>query len=71
MDKYSLIITKSDSRANVEYPDYPSVMSAYHSELASDYLYFAEGTIDFFTVMVTNLSGDIIVKEFQCKQEGA
>lgn len=43
-------------------------MNAYHSELASDYLYFEDGTIDQFTIMVINQSGDTIAKEFKFRQ---
>lgn len=68
---YYLIIIKSDSQAISEHESEVSAMSAYHSELASDYLYFNDGTIDRFTIMVCNQSGDVIAKEFKCKQASA
>ena len=67
---YYRIIIKSDSQAVFSHTSLEDAMSAYHSELASDYLYFEQGTIDFFTVMIVNQSGDIIIKEFKAKQEG-
>ena len=67
-EMYYLIVIKSDSQAIFAHESEVSAMSAYHSELASDYLYFEDGTIDRFTIMVTNQSGDVIAKEFKCKQ---
>lgn len=64
---YYLIVLK-DSQAVFKYDNLESAMSAYHSELASDYIYFNDGTIDFFTVMVVNQSGDTVAKEFKFKQ---
>lgn len=64
---YYLIVLK-DSQAVFKYDNLESAMSAYHSELASDYIYFEDGTIDFFTVMVVNQSGDTVAKEFKFKQ---
>lgn len=68
---YGLVIIKSDAQAIFMHDTLESAMSAYHSELASDYLYFADGTIDRFTVMVINQSGDTVIKEFKFRQEGA
>lgn len=65
---YYLIVLK-DSQAVFKYDNLESAMSAYHSELASDYIYFNDGTIDFFTVMVANQSGDTVAKEFKFKQD--
>lgn len=65
---YYLIVLK-DSQAVFKYDNLESAMSAYHSELASDYIYFNDGTIDFFTVMVVNQSGDTVAKEFKFKQD--
>lgn len=65
---YYLIVLK-DSQAVFKYDNLESAMSAYHSELASDYIYFEDGTIDFFTVMVVNQSGDTVAKEFKFKQD--
>lgn len=67
---YYLIVIKSDSQAIFAHESEVAAMSAYHSELASDYLYFEDGTIDRFTIMVTNQSGDVIAKEFKCRVEG-
>lgn len=64
---YYLIIIKSDSQAIFAHESEVVAMSAYHSELASDYLYYEDGTIDRFTIMVTNQSGDVIAKEFKCR----
>lgn len=64
---YYLIVLK-DSQAVSKFDNLESAMSAYHSELASDYIYFEDGTIDFFTVMVVNQSGDTVAKEFKFKQ---
>lgn len=64
---YYLIVLK-DSQAVFKHDSLESAMSAYHSELASDYIYFNDGTIDFFTVMVVNQSGDTVAKEFKFKQ---
>lgn len=66
---FYLIVIKSDSQAIFPHESEVSAMSAYHSELASDYLYYEDGTIDRFTIMVCNQSGDVIVKEFKCRQE--
>jgi hypothetical protein len=68
---YYRIVIKSDSQAVFAHNSLEDAMSAYHSELASDYLYFADGTIDHFTVMIVNQSGDIVAKEFKYRQEGA
>lgn len=65
---YYLIVLK-DSQAVFKYDNLESAMSAYHSELASDYIYFNDGTIDFFTVLVMNQSGDTVAKEFKFKQD--
>ena len=65
---YYLIVLK-DSQAVFKHDNLESAMSAYHSELASDYIYFEDGTIDFFTVMVVNQSGDTVAKEFKFKQD--
>lgn len=64
---YYLIVLK-DSQAVSKFDNLESAMSAYHSELASDYIYFEDGTIDFFTVLVMNQSGDTVAKEFKFKQ---
>lgn len=64
---FYLIVLK-DSQAVTKFDNLESAMSAYHSELASDYIYFEDGTIDFFTVMVVNQSGDTVAKEFKFKQ---
>ena len=64
---FYLIVLK-DSQAVSKFDNLESAMSAYHSELASDYIYFNDGTIDFFTVMVVNQSGDTVAKEFKFKQ---
>lgn len=65
---YYLVVIKSDSQAIFKHETEVSAMSAYHSELASDYLYFEDGTIDRFTIMVINQSGDVIAKEFKFRQ---
>lgn len=65
---YYLVVIKSDSQAIFTHETEVSAMSAYHSELASDYLYFEDGTIDRFTIMVINQSGDVIAKEFKFRQ---
>ena len=65
---YYLIVLK-DSQAVSQFDNLESAMSAYHSELASDYIYFEDGTINFFTVMVVNQSGDTVAKEFKFKQD--
>lgn len=65
---YYLVVIKSDSQAIFAHETEVSAMSAYHSELASDYLYFEDGTIDRFTIMVINQSGDAIAKEFKFRQ---
>lgn len=65
---YYLVVIKSDSQAIFAHETEVSAMSAYHSELASDYLYFEDGTIDRFTIMVINQSGDTIAKEFKFRQ---
>lgn len=70
MGKYYMVVMK-DAQAISVFDNLEAAMSAYHSELASDYLYFADGTIDFFTVMVVNQSGDSVAKEFKFRQEGA
>ena len=67
---YYLVVMK-DSQAITKFDNLEKAMSAYHTELASDYLYYEDGTIDFFTVMVVNQSGDTIIKEFKFRQEGA
>lgn len=66
---FYLIVIKSDSQAIFKHENEVSAMSAYHSELASDYLYFEDGTINSFTIMVTNQSGDVIAKEFKFRQQ--
>lgn len=65
---YYLIVIKSDSQAIFAHESEDAAMSAYHSELASDYIYYEDGTIDRFTIMVINQSGDTIAKEFKFKQ---
>ena len=65
---FYLIVLK-DSQAVSKFDNLESAMSAYHSELASDYIYFEDGTIDFFTVLVMNQSGDTVAKEFKFKQD--
>lgn len=65
---YYLIVIKSDSQAIFAHGSEDAAMSAYHSELASDYIYYEDGTIDRFTIMVINQSGDTIAKEFKFKQ---
>lgn len=64
---YYLIVIKSDSQAIFAHENEVAAMSSYHSELASDYLYYEDGTIDRFTIMVTNQSGDVIAKEFKSR----
>lgn len=65
---FYLIIIKSDSQAIYSYESEDTARSAYHTELASAYSYFEQGTIDLFTIMVINQSGDTICKEFKFKQ---
>lgn len=64
---FYLIVIKSDAQAIYAHESEVSAMSAYHSESASDYLYYEDGTIDRFTIMVVNQSGDAIAKEFKCR----
>ena len=66
---YYLIVLK-DAQAVSTFDSLEKAMSAYHQELASDYLYFEDGTIDAFTVLVINQSGDIVEKEFKLRQKG-
>ena len=69
MEKYYLIVLKSDSQSIYDYDSIEKARAAYHSELASDYTYFEQGIISYFTVMITNLSGDVLYKEFMFNQE--
>lgn len=64
---FYLVIIKSDSREIIKYDNEEKARSAFHSELASDYLYFEDGTIDSFTIALMNQSGDVIAKEFKCR----
>ena len=66
---FYLVVIKSDSQAIFKHDSETSAMSAFHSECASDQLYFADGTITSYTVMVLNQSGDAIAKEFRFKQD--
>ena len=65
---FYLVVIKSDSQAVFKHESESSARNAYHSELASDYLYFEDGTINSFTVMVINQSGDVLCKEFKFRQ---
>ena len=65
---FYLVIIKSDSQAISKFDDEEKARSAFHSELASDYLYFDDGTIDSFTIALMNQSGDVIAKEFKFRQ---
>ena len=65
---YYLVIIKSDSQQINKYDNEEKARSAFHSELASDYLYFEDGTIDSFTIALMNQSGDVICKEFKFRQ---
>ena len=68
MPKFYVTVLKSDSQAVFEHKIEEDARSAYHSELASDYVLFKEGTIDSFTVVLMNQSGDVIDKEFKFRQ---
>ena len=68
---FYLIIIKSDSQVINKFDDEEKARSAFHSELASDYLYFDDGTIDAFTIALMNQSGDVICKEFKLRQANA
>ena len=65
---FYLVVIKSDSQGIFKHDDEEKARSAYHSELASDYLYFEDGTIDSFTIALMNQSGDVICKEFKFRQ---
>ena len=65
---YYLVIIKSDSQQINKYDNEEKARSAFHSELASDYLYFEDGTINSFTIDLMNQSGDVICKEFKFRQ---
>ena len=65
---FYLVIIKSDSQAITKFDDEEKARSAFHSELASDYLYFEDGTINSFTIALMNQSGDVICKEFKFRQ---
>ncbi len=49
---FYLVVIKSDSQGIFKHDDEEKARSAYHSELASDYLYFEDGTIDSFTIVL-------------------
>lgn len=65
---YYLVVIKSDSQAIYSYESEDTARSAYHTELASAYSYYEQGTISSFTIMILNQSGDTIAKEFKFKQ---
>lgn len=64
---FYLVVIKSDSQAIFKHDNEEQARSAYHSELASDYLYFEDGTISSFTIALMNQSGDVIAKEFKSR----
>ena len=65
-----LINIQSEAQSIFKYENETEARSAYHSTLASNYAAYDEGTLNSFTVVLMNQSGDVIAKEFQFRQEG-
>ena len=65
-----LINIQSEAQSIFKYDSENDARSAYHSTLASNYAAYDAGTLNSFTVVLMNQSGDVVAKEFKYRQEG-